>query len=41
VNVRVVTRFDAFAGTTKERTARRYGVIGVNFTARVDQRVTA
>jgi hypothetical protein len=23
-------RFDCFRGTTKERTARKYGVIGVN-----------
>jgi hypothetical protein len=26
-------RFDCFAGTSKERTARRYGVIGVNLLA--------
>jgi hypothetical protein len=32
-DVRVVGRFDCFAGTTKERTARRYGVIGVNLSA--------
>jgi len=32
-NVRITHRFDPFAGTTKERTARRYGVIGVNLTA--------
>jgi hypothetical protein len=32
-NVRVLDRFDCFAGTTKERTAKRYGVIGVNLTA--------
>jgi hypothetical protein len=30
---RIVTRFDSFAGTTKERTARRYGVVGVNVLA--------
>lgn len=30
---RIVTRFDCFAGTTKERTARRYGVVGVNVLA--------
>jgi hypothetical protein len=30
---RIVTRFDCFAGTTKERTARRYGVMGVNVLA--------
>jgi len=33
MNVRVLTRFDCFAGTTKERTAKRYGVVGVNLTA--------
>jgi hypothetical protein len=33
-NARIVTRFDCFAGTTKERTARRYGVVGVNVLAR-------
>ena len=32
-NVRLVDRFDCFAGTTKERTATRYGVVGVNLTA--------
>jgi hypothetical protein len=32
-NVRLTHRFDPFGGTTKERTARRYGVIGVNVTA--------
>jgi hypothetical protein len=26
-------RFDCFVGTTKERTAKRYGVVGVNLTA--------
>ena len=29
-NVTITQRFDCFAGTTKERTARKYGVIGVN-----------
>jgi hypothetical protein len=29
----VLERFDCFAGTTKERTARRYGVFGVNLAA--------
>jgi hypothetical protein len=29
-NVAITQRFDCFAGTTKERTARRYGVMGVN-----------
>lgn len=29
----IVARFDCFAGTTKERTARRYGVGGVNLLA--------
>jgi hypothetical protein len=32
-DVRIVGRFDCFAGTTKERTARRYGVTGVNLSA--------
>lgn len=27
-------RFDCFRGTTKERTARKYGVAGVNVYAR-------
>jgi hypothetical protein len=31
--VRVLDRFDCFMGTTKERTARRYGVVGVNLVA--------
>ncbi|MCC7033507.1 MAG: hypothetical protein IT179_11815 [Acidobacteria bacterium] len=30
---RIVARFDCFEGTTKERTARRYGVVGVNVLA--------
>jgi hypothetical protein len=32
-NVRVLDRFDCFAGTSKERTAKRYGVVGVNLAA--------
>jgi hypothetical protein len=32
-DVHIVARFDCFAGTTKERTARRYGVGGVNLMA--------
>ncbi len=28
--VRVVSRFDCFKGTSKESTARKYGVRGVN-----------
>jgi len=32
-NVAITHRFDCFAGTTKERTARRYGVVGVNVSA--------
>jgi hypothetical protein len=31
--VAITNRFDCFAGTTKERTARRYGVVGVNVSA--------
>jgi hypothetical protein len=31
--VEVRDRFDCFAGTSKERTARKYGVIGVNVLA--------
>jgi hypothetical protein len=31
--VAITNRFDCFVGTTKERTARRYGVIGVNLRA--------
>jgi hypothetical protein len=31
--VRLTHRFDPFGGTTKERTARKYGVIGVNVLA--------
>jgi hypothetical protein len=33
-DVRVVERFDCFRGTSKERTAVKYGVIGVNVYAR-------
>jgi hypothetical protein len=32
-DVAITQRFDCFAGTTKERTARRYGVMGVNLSA--------
>jgi hypothetical protein len=32
-SVAITHRFDCFAGTTKERTARRYGVAGVNVSA--------
>jgi hypothetical protein len=31
--VQIAGRFDCFAGTTNERTARRYGVMGVNLSA--------
>jgi hypothetical protein len=31
--VSITHRFDCFAGTSKERTARRYGVVGVNISA--------
>jgi hypothetical protein len=37
-DVRVVDRFDCFVGTTKERMARRHGVIGVNLSAFKSQR---
>jgi hypothetical protein len=30
---RILGQFDCFAGTTKERTAKRYRVVGVNLTA--------
>ena len=33
-DARIVGRFDPFGGTAKERTARRFGVIGVNVLAR-------
>ncbi len=32
--VAIRERFDPFLGTSKERTARKYGVIGVNVYAR-------
>ena len=32
--VEIRERFDCFRGTTKERTARKYGVMGVNVYAR-------
>jgi hypothetical protein len=32
-NARIVARFDCFAETSKERTARRYGVMGANVLA--------
>jgi hypothetical protein len=32
--VRIVERFACFRGTSKERTAQKYGVIGVNVHAR-------
>jgi hypothetical protein len=32
-DVAITARFDCFGGTTKERTARRYGVVGVNLSA--------
>ena len=32
-DVAITHRYDCFAGTTKERTAKRYGVIGVNVSA--------
>lgn len=31
--VQIGARFDCFAGTTKERTARKYGVMGINVSA--------
>jgi len=31
--VKVVEKFDPFLGTTKEETARKFGVDGVNFIA--------
>jgi hypothetical protein len=31
--VAITHRFDCFAGTSKERTARKYGVVGVNVSA--------
>ena len=32
-HVQITHRFDPFAATTKERTARKYGVIGANVMA--------
>lgn len=32
-DVAITGRYDCFAATSKERTARRYGVIGVNLSA--------
>jgi hypothetical protein len=32
-DVAITGRFDCFAGTTKARTAQRYGVVGVNLSA--------
>ena len=34
VDARVVRRFEPFRGTTKENTARKYGVRGANVLAR-------
>ncbi len=33
-DARVTEQFDPFAGTSKEATARKYGVVGVNISAR-------
>ena len=32
-SVAITQRYECFVGTTKERTARRYGVVGVNVSA--------
>jgi hypothetical protein len=32
-DVRVVKRYDCFKGTSKEKTARKYGVVGVDVLA--------
>jgi hypothetical protein len=32
-SVAITHRYECFVGTTKERTARRYGVLGVNVSA--------
>jgi len=32
-DVCITQRYDCFAATSKEKTARRYGVIGVNLSA--------
>jgi hypothetical protein len=34
VEIEIKERFDCFRGTSKERTARKYGVMGVNVFAR-------
>jgi len=34
IDIRVTDRFECFRGTSKERTALKYGVIGVNIYAR-------
>jgi len=34
IDIRVTDRFECFRGTSKERTALKYGVIGVNVYAR-------
>jgi hypothetical protein len=34
LDVSVVERFDCFLGTSKERVARKFGVVGVNLLAR-------
>jgi len=39
-DVRVVQRFDCFRATSKERTARNYGVRGVNVLARKPHSLT-
>lgn len=33
-DVRLLEQYDCFAGTSKERTARKYQVLGVNLSAR-------
>jgi hypothetical protein len=40
VQVAVRERFDCFRGTSKERTARKYGVVGVNVYARKPDHAT-
>jgi hypothetical protein len=32
-SVAITQRYECFVGTTKERTTRRYGVVGVNVSA--------
>jgi hypothetical protein len=34
VDVAITERFDCFRGTSKEKTARKYGVLGMNIYAR-------